>query len=128
MRRRVREFMKNNDPCRECPFRKKSPSGYIGAHEAVEEITGIVLTDNRFPCHMEVTKQVNRGEKFERAIWTAPVCAGSAAMLCNMIKISRQPEVARLQKEVGKRPDVFSTATDMEIHHNEFLERRRAKG
>jgi len=113
-------------PCAECPFRRKAPAGYIGAHDAVEEITDIVLSDGRFPCHMEVTKRTERGEKFERAVWTAPVCAGSAALLSNMIKRSRMREVSILQDALGKRDDVFARPEEMHSHHNSFLHRMKA--
>jgi len=116
-----------SQPCPECPFRRKAPAGYIGAHDAVEEITDIVLSDGRFPCHMEVTKRTERGEKFDRAVWTAPVCVGSAALLCNMIKRSRLRDVSAVQDTVGKRDDVFARPEEMHSHHNSFLQRIKAR-
>jgi hypothetical protein len=41
-----------------------------------------------------------------------------------MLKMSRQPEMARTQSEVGKRDDVFARPEEMHEHHNAFLKRR----
>lgn len=117
--------MKSSEPCARCPFRRNAPAGYIGGHDHPEEITDIaVRTDGRFPCHMEVNKQVEGGEKFDRAVWTAPVCSGAAALLNNMCKLSRQPEVARMQKQIGKRIDIFDRPEEMDAHHNAFKKRK----
>ena len=122
-------------PCHECPFRKKSLRGYVGGHKDVQEIVDIVYSDQKFPCHLEVTSIQKRltgsfdkdEDFFEQADSEAPVCAGSAAMLRNTCKLSRDKEVMATQKIVGKRDDVFANGAEMVKYHNSknFLAKRK---
>lgn len=109
-------------PCAQCPFRRTAMRGYLGGHREPNEITDIVVGDGRFPCHMEVTNLTDRGRpvrlKFHRAVEMAEVCAGSAAMLSNMLKRSRDRDVSTKQSEVGKRADVFNNPQEFCEYHN----------
>lgn len=114
-------------PCNECPFRKKSLPGYIGDHSDVSEIIDIVQGDGKFPCHMQVNVvRKQQGCSYKDALVRAPVCAGSAAFLCNQIKVSRDPEVGAAQKLVGTREDVFGmpgstwSIAEMTAHHKRY--------
>lgn len=111
--------MMSSKLCKECPFRTASAPGWIGGYEDPQEIADIVLGDGRFPCHLEVNRLVEEGKRFTKAASEAPVCSGSAAMLSNMLKLSRNPAVAAKQREVGKRADVFPNPTAFCEHHRQ---------
>lgn len=96
-------------PCNECPFRRKSLQGYIGGHKDPSEITDIVVQDGKFPCHMATQEFQDDGFVFEVAANVAPVCVGSAIFLNNQLKLSRHPDVAKMQKRVEKSDDVFGS-------------------
>lgn len=112
-------------PCRECPFRRDSASGWIGSHEHVQEIIDTVRADQRFPCHMQVNELMEDGEDFNAATMIASVCVGSAQFLSNQLKMSRHPDVVAVQRQVGKNPDVFTMPTEMVAHHHPIKLRRK---
>ncbi len=106
-------------PCKECPFRKSSPPGWLGGHKNSREIINVVQFDQRFPCHMKVTALVtNDGVPFKRAVVEADLCAGALVFMNNNCKRSRDREVAKAQDEVEHCDDVFEWAHEMEAHHD----------
>ncbi len=105
-------------PCGECPFRRVSLAGWIGAHDEPTEITDIVMADQKFPCHVAVTELENDGADFDTAVDAAPYCVGSIIMMNNTCKLSRNSFVADLQKRVGKSEKIFANAREFIEHHN----------
>jgi hypothetical protein len=106
-------------PCKECPFRRASAPGYLGASSGDPwdflESTG--HGELHLPCHMLVD-------------WTAPdaqeqaqhkpVCAGYAIMLKNESKIPRDIELAA--PIVSIKPDkktIFANRNEFMLHHND---------
>lgn len=112
-------------PCGECPFRREAPAGWIGGHSKPDEITAIVMADQKFPCHAAVNRLENDGADFETAVDAAPYCVGSIAMMNNTCKLSHNSFVVDLQKRVGRRGDVFSNAREFIEHHNTGPTRKR---
>ena len=41
-------------PCAECPFRRKSLQGYLGANDVAEFVLAAEGGQSPMPCHMEV--------------------------------------------------------------------------
>lgn len=109
--------MKKKEPCKECPFRRSSPAGWLGEHETSQEIANIVLFDGFFPCHMEVTKETEKGVPFDEAVQTSSSCIGSLAFMNNQFKRSRDHAIAKEQDQVGQRDDCFKFAVEMRAHH-----------
>lgn len=105
-------------PCRECPFRRASPAGWIGSHEHVQEIIDIAVRDGRFPCHTQVNELIDEGSDFVDAALDADVCVGSAQFLSNQCKLSRDLDVVRTQRAAGRSPEVFTHAAEMVAHHH----------
>lgn len=113
-------------PCGECPFRKRSSPGWIGNYESVKEIVDHVESDYKFPCHMDanalIDEDAGHGDMFERSMEAnelASPCIGGLQFMNNKCKLSRDKEIARVQREVGKNPDVFSSVLEMVAHHDE---------
>lgn len=104
-------------PCGECPFRRASAAGWLGEHENAQEIITIIRHDKRFPCHLQVNKNLEEGRDFLEASFEADHCVGALAFMNNTCKMSRNPSIAADQRVVGKREDVFASAAEMDLHH-----------
>lgn len=119
-------------PCKECPFRKKAPSGYIGGHADAAEIFDIIQHDGKFPCHLEVNDFLDhfehelddddclaptRDQLFEQAVQEVSFCAGSIIFMNNTGKLSRNPEIAKLQSKFKKSNAVFCSSLEFLKHH-----------
>lgn len=121
-------------PCRECPFRKKSLPGYVGGHADVMEIHTIINADQKFPCHMEVTDikddllnalgededdalGMSDEQAFHEATQEAGHCVGALIYMNQTCKKSRDPQISRLQVEAGKSEEVFASPIDFLGHH-----------
>ncbi len=104
-------------PCKECPFRRESAPGWLGAHESSTEIVGLVNADRAFPCHLAVNALVEDGTEFSDAVQEAHHCVGALAFMNNSCKLSRNPEIKAQQREVGRRPDCFAFPHELVQHH-----------
>lgn len=117
------------EPCAQCPFRRTSLRGYVGGHSNVSEITNLVWNDRKFPCHMDVTRILEKqhiadtGEELPIAVVDeAQHCAGALALLNNAYKRSRDKSVSAAQKLIGKRADVFNRPEEMQAYHGTALD------
>ncbi len=63
------------EPCKECPFRKKSLNGWLGNLTA-KETHDAVLNEADFACHMTRKKAINKMSR----------CKGSQIFLINHCK------------------------------------------
>jgi len=98
----------NKTPCKECPFRRVSPPGYLGA-DTPDGFLASTMADTPMPCHLSVD--------YERKDWkvqaeAAPLCAGALIFFANACKLSRDASRPRLPADralVFSRPDEFLT-------------------
>lgn len=98
-------------PCAECPYRRKSLPGWLGA-DSPEGFMGTTMADHTMPCHMTVD--------YERKNWRATLpdaeqCAGAAIFFANICKLSRDPDRMRLPAD---RENVFATPMEFVEHHS----------
>ena len=93
--------MQHTKPCKECPFRRKSLSGYLGNNEP-REFAIAANHDGNFPCHMTM------GKKREAQ------CAGRATMWANQCKSSRDSSVPDLEPD---KDNVFSHIGEFNKYH-----------
>lgn len=98
-------------PCGQCPFRKASTRGYLGAdnpgHFIMTALSPVVM-----PCHLTVD-YTNPGWKDE-AVHSARQCSGRAIFLANNLKNVRNPEIRELPRD---RERVFSWPHEFVEHH-----------
>jgi hypothetical protein len=106
-------------PCGECPWRKASAPGWLGA-DTPEGFAATSEAEVRMPCHIHV--DYDRDDWEEQAD-EAPQCAGRAIHFKNRCKLPHNPDVAALVKEVERSPDVFTHVHDFIDHHNSFKKR-----
>lgn len=100
-----------SQPCRECPFRRKSLPGYLG-NSNPEEFAATVMADTRMPCHLTVDYE--REDWAERAERNAEYCYGALVFFSNTCKLSRDPERPRAPAD---HTAVFSTMGEFLAHH-----------
>lgn len=99
----------HNKPCRECPWRKASAPGWLGASEPGEFLA---QSDSgmRMPCHLHVD--------YEKPDWQAqtqraPQCAGRAIFQANRCQLPAEGNL----KLPADREAVFSWPHEFVAHH-----------
>lgn len=102
------------EPCRECPFRRKSAPGWLGPWTPRELL--VYLNSNAFPCHKTIVSE--RPNDVDRQ----SACAGAAMFLNNKLAISRNRDMQRSQLMVKRfakqlHSTVFSTDDEFLKHH-----------
>lgn len=98
-----------SEPCKECPFRKRSPAGYLGGHP---------LEPYRQPPSAGMPTSCHRGDKGADDCRTS-FCAGSLAVINNDPDVEPLPEYAEAAAKIGKRDDCFATVADFAEHHKD---------
>lgn len=103
-------------PCRECPFRRAAPNGYLGAASPDSFISSTLTTEVGMPCHLTVD--------YEDTDWKASMetaahrCRGSLIFLKNSCKLPRTPEYsAAVRETAADRETVFANAMEFLAHH-----------
>lgn len=107
------------EACKECPYRKDSIHGWLGGSSGDPE--GFLQQLNRpnvHPCHKEVNWEDE--ENLEASIQKANVCTGALQFMNNDCKLSRFPEVTKLQDDVEHSDQIFRNRRDFIKHHSEF--------
>lgn len=97
-------------PCAQCPFKRQSLPGYLGADDPESFITK-TMADMEMPCHMSVDYE---DPDWESTLDDAQQCAGAAIMFSNMCKLSRDPRRKRLPAD---RETVFARPEEFLAHH-----------
>jgi hypothetical protein len=99
--------------CKECPWRKNAPAGWLG-DAAPEEFVHLIRRDVKLPCHAKIDYD---DEDWQSNIEDAPYCAGALLATRKMCKLPRNPEHAKMVKEVEDNPNHMNHAEFTE-HHN----------
>lgn len=97
-------------PCRECPFKKTSARGYLGASHAVEFLD-ISESGQHMPCHMKVKYEEDDWQEQAR---NAPQCAGRAIHYANRCKTTRGTAV--MEAKVDEE-NIITWPQDFINHH-----------
>ena len=97
-------------PCRECPFRKRAPAGWLGPWTP-EDLIGQVMSEAGFACHMTVK---------EDGVSTGTLqCAGALICANKSAKGYRNPELAMDQNALrGHFDNEVMGAHEFLEHHN----------
>jgi hypothetical protein len=106
------------NPCKECPFRKDSLRGYTGPYENMAEILAIVHFNGKFHCHMRVTALTKSGMSLENAGTQAAWCTGALAHMNNSCKRIEDQSVVNAAKMIGRRDDVFANPMEAMQYHD----------
>lgn len=96
----------HTNPCRECPFRRKSAPGYLGGGTVEEWMADLTFGDTAFVCHMAEQK----GKRH--------LCAGSMIHYLNSCKMPRDRDFAAMLKHYAKNSvAVFDWPHEFQAHH-----------
>lgn len=99
-----------NKPCRECPWRKSSLPGWLGASTPLEFIA-LSESEARMPCHMTVDYE---RDDWQEQVKTAPQCVGRSVHFANRCRLPKNPEILKANPD----PDtVFSDPREFYKHH-----------
>lgn len=94
-------MVQHTKPCKECPFRRVSPNGYLGGNKPQHFVVN-AAHDGNFPCHLTMGRK------------EVAQCAGRATMWANQCKTSRDKSVPDLKPD---REKVFSHIGEFIKHH-----------
>ncbi len=109
--------------CRECPFRRASAAGWLGA-ASFEDDPGSAFLDQHWnyevplPCHMQVNWSADDADK--QAL-EKPLCFGFLTMMKNGCKMPHDPELAARVKDMERDPEFFAFPHEFKQHHNRGL-------
>lgn len=105
-RARTLPEVKHKTPCRECPFRRAAPKGWLGGGTVDEWMGDLTVGDCAFACHMAESAGKLR------------YCAGSMILMRNSLKSPRDPKFyadsLRYSADVER---VFQWAHEFNEHH-----------
>jgi hypothetical protein len=104
-------------PCSDCPFRRKSMPGWLGAGSP-ESFIQCINTDDILPCHQTIDYEDRNWKEKWAAQTTGNVCAGALIMMANMCKHPRDPAFPSMPRD---RETVFATPLEFVRHHREAL-------
>lgn len=106
-----------NKPCSDCPFRRKSMPGWLGA-SAPERFIGSIMTELPLPCHQTIDYD---GDPSWKEKWEAQeigsICAGALILSANLCKMPRDREFPRMKSD---REQVFATPNEFIDHHRKL--------
>lgn len=97
------------NPCQECPFRKNSLPGWLGADDP-QNFMNTVMADVEMPCHLTIDYD---SEFWEEDLQEAEQCAGAAIFFSNISKLSRD----RNRLILSKNANVFASVKEFFVHH-----------
>lgn len=93
-------------PCRECPFRRASAPGYLGA-DTPSGFMATTMADHEMPCHLTVDYEA---PDWEERLGEATYCSGALIFFANIAKRSRdvlRPTLPPDREKVFARPHEF---------------------
>jgi hypothetical protein len=89
----------HSKPCHDCPWRRKSIAGWVGAVMTPEQWCAAAHSENFLWCHTKSFKAQ---------------CAGAAIFRDNICKLPRDPKALVLESD---KVTVFASDAEMIAHH-----------
>ncbi len=108
-----------DNPCGECPFRKKSLAGWLGPW-TVETILQQAHGEGGLACHVSVAAVQKRKPKItdEKLMKEVHVCVGSIQHANRSCKSYRNPELRAMQDALGNGEEILNLH-EFRKHHEE---------
>jgi hypothetical protein len=107
-------------PCKECPFKKDSVKGWLGAASGNPQEFLSSMEYNLLGCHMKVNWEEATDEEIEARAVKHP-CIGALSFCENSAKFPRGARVEGPYREhldrAEKNPDVFKWSYEFIQHH-----------
>lgn len=99
-------------PCKECPWKRSSAAGWLGASTAGEFIA-LSESGQHLPCHLHVNYEQS-DEDWRDEADRAPQCAGHAIYLANRCKLPKDSAQLVLPAD---REQIFTWPHEFVAHH-----------
>ncbi len=120
--------LKHKTPCSECPFRRVSAPGWLGA-STPQEFLDCVRGEAILPCHQAIDYEA---PNWRKQLPAAAVCAGSLVFMVNTAQLPIDPQLRAMRNAVtADRATVFARPDEFLTHHTKFKRpisgRRRAR-
>lgn len=103
----------HHTPCAQCPWRKTSAPGWLGASTPLQFLAQ-AESEIKMPCHCAVDYE---SKDWPAQVKRAPRCAGHATYLRNRCKVPRDRQLAAFVASVERDPAVFSNPAEFVAHH-----------
>lgn len=100
-------------PCSECPFRRKSTPGWLGAATPQSFIIEISM-ERPLPCHTSIDYEIDDWSSAWATQQIGLICAGSLILSANMSKLPRDRMFPRMRRNTKL---VFSNHIEFIKHH-----------
>lgn len=97
--------LKRKTRCKECPFRKGAPRGWLGPWTP-ETILAQANSEAGLACHMDA--KAKRRLTDDELVEKVHVCVGSMQYANRTCKIYRNPELEEMRRAVGTAKDCMS--------------------
>lgn len=94
--------LKRTNRCKECPFRKNAPAGWLGPW-TVDSIFSQVHSEQGLACHVDVGTKKHLSD--DELVKQAHVCVGSLQHTHKTCKRYRDPELQAMRDKVGPDND-----------------------
>lgn len=101
--------------CSDCPWRKKAAKGWLGGQDP-DVFTGIIQMNKILPCHNTQKGKDLTLEELENNQEVSH-CAGALFTMNNANYLSKSPEIAKAQEELGKNSSFFKNFHDFKKYH-----------
>ena len=113
--------------CAECPFRKKSAPGWLGPW-SVDEFEQIINSDSQFVCHDVINKMSDDNVPTSIIEDVGQHCVGLLRYRNSLCRLSRDPEVAEVQRELRSVQDEeIIPAREFRTHHESIIKKRKKR-
>jgi hypothetical protein len=107
--------LKFKSPCNDCPYRRVSLKGWLGA-ATPEDFSLATQSEQQMPCHQTID--------YDDQDWQATqydesaICVGSLIHLRNQAKLPREPDLRMMAAQVQRDPaNVFEWPHEFIAHH-----------
>jgi hypothetical protein len=95
---RRKKHSQHTSPCKECPWRRKSPRGWLGGVVPADVYVATAHGEGQIDCHMMTDVQ----------------CAGAGIFRSNVLKDPRNKKLLVLPRD---HAEVFSSSEEFLKHH-----------
>jgi len=115
------------DPCKQCPFKKNSAPGWLGAY-SISDIKNAILNEEVFPCHPTVNYEDHDFIKNQIMNPDSKVqfCAGFAILSKRLCKLPRDKDMSNYWRNVINKDSqyVFDSFKDFEDYHTKKKDKK----
>jgi hypothetical protein len=104
--------LRHREPCKECPWRRKHPAGWLGGYSAEDFVNQVQFDGPPVPCHLTIPPGGTMAD-------SVSMCAGALIFMKNSCKSAQHPDYGDALEKVERSPDVFQWPHEFLAHHKD---------